>query len=181
MSMMFVWLAVSIAGGVYQGSTVSMSTTTLTVAIDETDTVINVTSTDGFPEAGFIDILDERIGYSSITPTAFRGTVIIRPVVRGAEGTEATVHVVGERVRTMESSMLNQSLGYQLAVMSDSSGLLAFVTIPFNFIALLISFVVLPLSFLGTDLQILTYIWSIISIGIIASLGIHLAGGRRMS
>ena len=77
--------------------------------------------------------------------------------------------------------MMNQSLGYNLAVMSDASGLIAFVTIPFALIALLASFFTLPLSFLGTDLEILTYIWGILSIGIIAALGIALAGGRRMS
>jgi len=64
--------------------------------------------------------------------------------------------------------------------MSDSSGALAFVTIPFAFISLLISFFILPLGFLGTDLQILTYLWGVITVGIIVALGIQLAGGRRV-
>ena len=179
--MLLVWMIVSLAGGVVQGSTVSMATTTLTADITAVDTVVTVSSTVGFPDAGFIDILDERIGYSSTTATSFRGTAVIKPLIRGAQGTEAVAHVAGERARTIESAMLNQSVGYNLAVMSDSSGVLAFVAIPFSFIALLISFFVLPLGFLGTDLQILTYLWGVLTVGIIVALGIQLAGGRRMS
>jgi len=157
-----------------------MSTTVLTADITDADAVITVSSTEGFPDAGFIDILDERIGYSSITTTEFRGTPVIKPLIRGAQGTEAVAHVTGERARTIESAMLNQSVGYQLAVMSDSSGALAFVTIPFAFISLLVIFFILPLGFLRTDLQILAYLWGVLTVSIIVSLGIQLAGGRRV-
>jgi len=177
---LFLWMVVSMAGGIVQGSTINVATTALTADITSTDAVITVSSTEGFPDAGFIDILDERIGYSSTTATEFRGTPIIKPLIRGAQDTEAVAHAAGERVRTIESAMLNQSVGYQLAVMSDSSGALAFVTIPFAFISLLISFFILPLGFLGTDLQILTYLWGVITVGIIVALGIQLAGGRRV-
>ena len=143
------------------------------------DDTITVSSTNGFPDSGFINILDERIGYADKTANTFTGS-FAQPLVRGANDTDAVAHVVGENVRTIESSMLNQSMGYKLAVISDSAGLLAFVTIPFAFISLLASFFVLPLKFLGTDLEILTYIWGILSIGIVVSLGISLAGGRRV-
>lgn len=179
MFMLFVWFIVSVAGGVYQGSTVSMATTVLAVAIDEDDSTITVSSTEGFPDTGFVTILDERIGYASKTDTTFKGN-IAQPVVRGASGTEATSHAVGEMVRTIESSMLNQSLNYKLAVLTDSSGLQAFVTIPWNFVLLLVSFFVLPLGFLGTDLQFIAYFWAVLSIGIIVAIGIALSGGRRV-
>lgn len=179
MFMLFMWLMVSIGGGVMQGST-SIATTRLTE--DLTAAVpahIHVSSTEGFPDTGFVTILDERIGYASKAPQLFQGNVA-QPIVRGASDTDAVAHLVGERVRTIESSMLNQSLGYKLAVLSDASGLMAFITIPINFILLLGSFLVLPLSFLGTDLEILTYIWGILSIGILISIGIALAGGRHI-
>ena len=180
MYMMFVWLVVSIAGGVVQGSTVSVVTTALTADISDADTTITGSNTNGFPDTGIITILDERIAYASKTDTTFKGN-LAQPLVRGASDTDAVVHVTGERVRTIESSMMNSSMGYRLAVLSDASGLLAFVTIPFSFIALLASFLVLPLAFLGTDLEILAYLWGVLSIGIVVSLGISLAGGRRMS
>ena len=179
MFLMFVWLMTCIAGGVVQGSTVITATTALTADITDTDTSIPVTSTTGFPESGFIEILDERIGYSSTTANTFDGSVA-QPMIRGATDTEAADHSAGELARTVESSMLNQSFGYKLAVLSDASGLLAFVTIPFNFITLLASFFVLPLSFLGGDLEILTYIWGIFGIGMLVAIGIALAGGRRV-
>ena len=179
MYMMWMWLIVSLGGGVMQGSTISVATTALTVAIDDADTTITVTSTNGFPDTGFITIIDERIAYASKTPTTFRGN-LAQPLVRGASGTEAVEHVVGEYVRTIESSMLNQSMGYKLAVLSDPSGLIAFLTIPFAFITLIASFLVLPLTFLGTDLEILTYLWGVLSIGIVVGLGISIIGGRRV-
>ena len=177
--MLFMWMIVSIAGGVMQGS-VSLATTTLTEAIDDSDTTITVTSTAGFENTGFIVLLDERIGYSSITDTTFEGS-IAQPLLRGTNDTDAIAHAIGEKVRTVESSMMNSSLGYHLAIFSDSSGAISFVTMPFAFVSLLASFFVLPLAFLGSDLEILTYIWGVLSIGIIVSLGISLAGGRRMS
>ena len=72
MFMLFVWVIVSIAGGVVQGST-TMAATTLTVAIDDDDTTITVYDTTGFPDTGFIVIGDERIGYATVNGTAFEG------------------------------------------------------------------------------------------------------------
>ena len=177
--MIFVWMIVSIAGGVAEGS-VTTSTTALTADISDVAVIITVANTDNFPDTGFVTVLDEKIGYASKTATTFRGN-LAQPLIRGAQDTEAIAHVTGELVRSPESSMLNQSIGYKLAVLSDSSGMLAFVTIPFAFLSLLATFLILPLSFLGTDLQILTYIWGALSIAIIVAIGIALAGGRRMS
>ena len=124
-------------------------------------------------------ILDGQFGYSSETATTFKVN-FASPVVRGASGTDAVSHAVGERVRTIESSMLNQAMGYKLAVITDASVILAFVTIPFALLSLLVSFFTLPLGFLGTDLEILTYLWGVLTIGILMSVGIALVGGRRV-
>ena len=177
--MVWMWIITTLAGGVMQGSTMTMSTTTLTAALTDADVVVNVTSTQGFPVPGFIVILDERIGYSATSATSFTGSVA-QPIVRGANDTTAVAHNAGENVRTVESSMLNSSMGYRLAVLSDSSGLLAFVTIPFALISLMATFFTLPLGFLGTDLEVITYVWVAISIGMIVAIGIQLAGGRRV-
>ncbi len=179
MMMIFLWVVVTIGGGVAEGSVI-FATTTLTVEVDDADTTITVTSTEGFAGSGFITILDERIGYASKTATTFKGNPA-SPLIRGAGDTTATAHSVGEEVRTIESSMLNQSMGYNLAVITDASGLMAFVTIPLALLRLLVSFFTLPLGFLGGDLQMLTYIWGVLTIGILLALGISLAGGRRMS
>jgi len=178
MFMIFMWMVVSIGGGVAQGS-MPMATTTLAADITATDTTITVSSTEGFADTGFIQILDERIGYASTTAITFKGN-FAQPMIRGAQDTDAVAHVAGERVRTIESSMLNQSIGYKLATLTDTSGVIAFVAIPFAFISLLATFFVLPLTFLGTDFEILTYIWGASSIAIIVTIVISLAGGRRV-
>lgn len=178
MFMAFVWLIVCIAGGVQQ-MTVTTAATSLTADIDADDDVIPVVSTEGFSDTGFIEVGDERIGYASTTNVTFKDN-LAQPMVRGYGDTDAASHSEGAIVRTVESSMLNQSFGYRVAVLSDASGLLAFVTIPFAFIMLIGSFFVLPLSFLGTDLEILTYIWGVVGIGVLVALGIALAGGRRV-
>lgn len=177
-AMIFVWIMVSIAGGVVMGS-VSVATTTLTATLAVDGDTITVASTDGFADTGFISIEDEQIGYSNKTADTFEGSVF-NPVIRGANGTTAVAHSIGAMVRTLESSMLNQSLNYKMAIISDASGWMAFLTIPVAVLSLIGSFLILPISFLGTDLQILTYIWGALSIGILVSLGIAVAGGRRV-
>lgn len=178
MFMMFVWLIVCIAGSVAQGY-IDFVRTSLTVAIDDDDATITVKRTEGFPDSGIIVIRDERIAYSSTTATTFTGN-LARPLVRGAENTEAVAHEIGEHVATVQGSMMNSSAAYNIAVMADASGLQAFISAPLAFFALLGSFFFLPIQFLGTDLQILTYIWAVIGVGMLASLTISLAGGRRV-
>lgn len=177
MFMAFVWLIVTIGGGVAQGSVIS--STPLTVAISDTDTTITVVSTDGFLNTGFITILDERIGYSSKTDTTFKGSAT-SPLVRGLSGTTATAHSAGEVARTIESALINQAIGYKLAVITDASGLLAFITIPLALLSMLGTIFTLPLGFLGTDLEFLTYLWGVLTIGMILSLGLAIVGGRRV-
>lgn len=179
MFMAWMWLIVSIAGGIYQGSTVTMVATTLETAIDDSATTLTVSSTNGFPTTGTIVIGDERIAYADTTANTFEGNPA-QPLIRGSSSTEAVSHEAGETIRTVESSMFNASMGYRLAVLSDASGVLAFVAIPFAFLSLIASFFTLPLAFMGTDFQILVYIWGVLSIGVIVGIAISLAGGRRV-
>lgn len=173
------WLIFSLAGGIMQGGTSSTSATLLTAAIDDSDNIITVTSTEGFADSGIIVILDERIAYAATTATTFRGS-FGQPLFRGTQDTTATNHSAGEVVRTVESSLLNQSLAYKLAVFSDSSGTLAFFTMAYGFITGLITFLILPVSFLSTDLWLFTILWAGMVMGFLAALAIALIGGRRV-
>ncbi len=176
--MMFIWLMVCIAGNVMQGQT-DFVRTSLTSAISDTVLVIPVRSTSGYPDSGIIIIESEKIAYSSKTATSFTGS-LVRPVARGAEGTEAASHTNGKQVTTVSGAMVNSSAAYNIAVMTDPAGALAFVTVPLAFFSLLGSFLFLPLQFLGTDLQILTYIWAVVGIGMLVAITMQLAGGRRV-
>jgi hypothetical protein len=170
---------VTIAGNVAGGQTSGMVSTQLTVAIDDNDTTITVTDTTGFPNSGILVIGDEHILYSNTTATTFVGTVVV-PMVRGAESTTAIAHGVGTQAQTKSGAMLNNSASYNIAVMADASGLMAFIAVPLAFFRLIGSFLFLPIQFLGTDLQILTYLWGIVGIGMLAGLTVSLAGGRRV-
>lgn len=177
--MIFVWMVVCIAGNVMAGHGNTFVATTLTVAIDETDTTITVASTEGFPTTGFINIGDERIGYADTTATTFIGTAA-SPIIRGQGGSEAEAHAVGAIVRTVENYMMNASIDYKIATITDASGVMAFITLPFKLLGLLVTFFTLPLSFFGTDLAMIGYIWAALSIGMFVSFGIAVIGGRRV-
>jgi hypothetical protein len=178
--MIFLWLMVSLAGGVVQGATVTTATTTLTVALSDIGTVITVKDTKGFPDVGLIVIGDEKIWYSDRSSATVLTGSTVQPVQRGAESTVPVIHLAGAKVRTVENSMLNSALNYNISLLSDTSGAMAFITIPLAFLRLIGSFLILPLGFLGTNLQILTVIWGALSIGILVAIGIAIAGGRRV-
>jgi hypothetical protein len=172
------WLIVSIAGGVLKGD-IPMATTELTANLSASDTVLHVRSTNGLPDSGFVVIGTEKIGYSNKTATTISGSVTA-PMIRGYNNTVAAAHLKNDRVRTLESSMMNQSAMYNTALITDASGSLAFVTVPLAVFRLLGSYLSPPMEFLGTDLEILIYIWWALLAGMILAVCIALAGARRV-
>ena len=178
MFMLFMFIIVNIASNVMSGE-MSFARTALTADIDDDDTTITVSSTTGFKDVGLIVIGDERIVYSGITATSFTGS-LAQPLLRGSGGTEAVAHSSGAKVSTLQGAMMNTAADYHIAVLADASGLQAFVAKPVAFFQLIGSFIFLPLTFLGTDLQILTVFWGVIGAGMLISLFILLAGGRRV-
>jgi len=178
MFMLFMFIIVSLASNVMSGD-VGFVRTALTAGIDDDDTTITVSRTTGFPVPGLIVIGDERIAYSATTNTTFVGSVA-QPLLRGTGGTEAVAHSTGAKVSTLVGAMMNTAADYHIAVMADAAGLQAFIAKPTAFFQLIGSFIFLPLTFLGTDLQILTVFWGVIGAGMLISLFVVLAGGRRV-
>jgi len=172
------WVIVGLAGGVVEGN-ISYATTVLTENIDKDDTSLPVRSTNGFAEDGIVVIGTERIAYSDTSATSFDGS-ITQPMVRGAQNTTAQAHLTGDRVRTLESGMMNQSAQYNITVIQDTSGPQAFVTIPLAGLRLIGSYLKPPMQFLGTDLQILVYFWWALLAGTVIAIGLYLAGSRRI-
>lgn len=100
--------------------------------------------------------------------------------MRGADDTEATNHAAGSGVRTVEGGMMNTAVTYNIAVIADASGLWGAVTIGLALLRMIGSFLILPIGFLGTDLAIIGIIWWAMVAGMIISLGLALAGARRV-
>jgi hypothetical protein len=178
MFLMFMWLMTCVAGSVSQGQ-MDMVSTTLMVDMSTTTSTITVHSTEGFPNSGILVIQSEHIAYASKTTTTFSGA-LAQPLIRGVAGTEAAEHAAGVHVTTVPGGMMNNAASYNMAVLTDVSGAVAFVALPLSFFLLIGSFLFLPLGFLGTELQFLTYIWAIFGIGWIVALVINMAGGRRV-
>ena len=180
MFMIWMFLITSIAGNIAASGQSGITATRLTDNITSTETTsIEVASTVGFPDAGIIVIGDEQITYPSKDATHFLCTTY-NPIVRGSADTEAEVHNALASVRTKESSLINASVDYKIARITDSAGALAFVTLPLRLLDLLWTFFKLPLEFLGTDLAILTYVWGVIAIGMIFGIVLSMIGGRRV-
>lgn len=173
-----VWLIITIAGGFMVGES-SIASTHLTADISAADTTINVATTNGFPEPGAIIIGGERIEYAAITDTAFKGT-FLRSLVRGVGETTAVGHLKEADVRTPVNALINNAVDYNLAVIADATGLMAFATVSLAIFDILKTFVAAPLGFLGTDLAIIAVLWGIMFIGLIVTIAIAMMGGRRV-
>jgi len=180
MFMIWMFIIVSIAGNIASSGQSGITTTRLTAIItaNETDS-IPVASTAGFNDAGIILIGDEQITYPDKDDTHFLDTTF-NDIHRGSAGSEAVAHATNAAVRTKESYMLNASLDYKIARITDSAGALAFIAMPFLLLDLVLTFFKLPLEFLGTDLAILSYLWMVVAVGMIVGFVVSLAGGRRV-
>jgi hypothetical protein len=174
------FVIVSIAGNIAASGQSGITATRLTdnITANETDS-IPVASTVGFGNAGIILIGDEQITYPDKDATHFLDTTF-NDIRRGGAGSDAVAHSSGATVRTKESYILNASIDYKIARITDSAGGLAYIAMPLLLFDLVLTFFKLPLEFLGTDLAILSYIWMVVAIGMIVGFVIALVGGRRV-
>ena len=180
MFMIWMFVITSIAGNIAASGQSGITATRLTAAITSTESdSIPVASTVGFPDAGIILIGDEQITYPDKDATHFLDTTF-NDIVRGSADTDNVSHAVNASVRTKESYLLNASIDYKIARITDSAGALAFIAMPILLLDLVMTFFKLPLEFLGTDLAILTYLWMVVAVGMIVGFVIALVGGRRV-
>lgn len=156
--------------------------TDLSAGITDAVLIIPVDSTEGFPPAAasveqrVIWIGNERIAYTAITtgPDTFTGAT------RGFGDSDAAAHLINERVYTSQGSYVNRAMDYNIAVITDASGIWAAVAIPLATLKIFGLFFTVNFAFLGSDMAFLTYIWAAMGIGGLVSFGLALAGGRRV-
>lgn len=171
---LFVFIGSAILSAVMEGGG-GIAATALSAAIDDDDVTISVDSTDGFLAADWIVIDDERILYTGKTSTTFTGCT------RGYDGTEAESHAIDAMAYTMEASAINNAMGFNIAAEADSMGLWSAITIPFYFFTRTIPHIIrLNYSFLSGELAIIGWFFFAAGAGLIITLAISLAGGRRV-
>lgn len=167
---LIMFVGCSILGAIMQGGGGIVSTA-LTDNITANTTYIPAESTSLFADADIITIGDETILYSSLNTTGFNSHT------RGYSGTTATVHSEGDRIYTQEAGVLNNALGFNLAVEAETGGTFGVITIPIKFFTnTLPHLVVLNVNFLKIpELSIIAIFWMVAGIALLVILAIYIA------
>ena len=152
----------------------------LETTVGADDLTLEVASTSGFLDADYVIIGSEKILYTSIS--AGGGTEFtVHADGRGYDGTEAVAHVAGAMIYTAEASAINNALGFNIAATADTMGLWSTITIPFFFLTkTLPRIVMMNYSFLSGQLAIIGWFFFAAAAGLIITLALYLAGGRRV-
>lgn len=151
-------------GGILIGS--------LTASISDTDMSIPIGNTEGWLNNDIIVIDTERIYYSSKTSTDLVVAVDGRGYYTfGSENTtsrtEAAAHLAGAKVYTVATSFLNRMSNYNIGLIAETEGWLAFIKIPIAILSLLFSLFTVDLSSIfgySDYVGILETVWSIVGI-----------------
>ena len=170
MTFLFLFVGISILAAVMQGGGGIVSTT-LASNVTENATYIPATSTSIFADADIIRIGDEKILYSSDNATGF----IVQ--TRGYSNTVAAAHEAGARIYSEEAGVLNDALGFNMAVTLETSGTWGVVTLPINFfIHTIPHLVILNVNFLKTpELSIIGIFWFAAGIALLVTIAIAVA------
>ncbi len=154
-------------GGMAGGG--GIATTSLTVAATASTDTLNVADTTGFLTSDVIVIGSEQIAYTGKTAVSFTGCS------RGYNSTVAATHKSGAQVRTQETDLLNQSLGFNVASTSSTIGAFGIVALGTSFLGhALINLVIwdYPNIFQG-DLVYLRLAFIAMSVGVIVTFAIQ--------
>ena len=147
-----------------------VNATTITSAVTNTDTHIDVTSTTGFLASGIAWVQSEKIAYTTVNTTAFLN------VTRGYESTTAKSHPLttsnGQAVHVYSETagIVNKAIGFDIGTMANTGGWTAIPMILKDFfVYTLPKLISWNYSFLqeGTLLILLRYVLMAISIGLL--------------
>jgi len=119
----------AIMSGIMEGGG-GVRSTQLTVAIDEDDTTLQVSSTEGFLESDWVVIGDEKIRYTSKDDDSFSVPAVDG---RGYDETSAVSHGVGSMVQTGEMNVINAALGFNTATAGTTAGTMEIIMVVTRF------------------------------------------------
>ena len=182
-----VWAVGIIYGATMQGSG-GVVVTEVAAIVAEADVSVTVDSIAGFPPEStpgnvipatqrVIWIDGEQIYYDALDTAPPRFTGLTRG---SADGESASDHAIDAKVYSTVAWLMNSTGDYEIVNLADTAGSWSAVTTPWGVITNIGTFIVLPLTFAGTDLALLTYVYSALGAGYLLALGLSLAGGRRV-
>jgi len=168
-SFLAMFVGVSILGAIMEGGGGIVSTT-LAADISENATFIPATSTALFADSDIITIDEEMILYTSLNSSGFHAHT------RGYSDTRATAHKAGAKIYTQEASVINNALGFNVAVEIKTAGAFAIFTIPLKFFThTLPHLIMLNVGFLDIpELNIIGIIWLVAGISLAILLAIQI-------
>jgi len=167
---LLVFVGVSILSVIYQGGGGIVSTT-LAGNITEEEAYIPAESTALFADKEIIVIDNEKIMYSAKNTTSF--TVY----TRGYDDTTPAEHTAGTRIYTTEASVLNNAMGFNIAVEVEAGGTWGLITLPIKFFTgTLPHLIMLNANFLKSpELQYIGIIWFAFGIALLITLAVVIA------
>jgi hypothetical protein len=167
---LIVFVGCSILGAIMQGGGGVVSTT-LASNITANTTYIPATSTSLFADKDIITIDQENILYTSLNTTGFNA------YTRGYGGTTAVAHSEDARIYTQEAGVLNNALGFNLAIEAETGGTFGVITIPIKFFTTTLPhLVILNVNFLKIpELSIIAIFWMVAGIALLVLLAIYIA------
>jgi hypothetical protein len=144
---------------------------TLTSSINSTSTFIPF-NTESFGDEDILTIDGENILYISKNATG----VVTQATYRGYSGTTATDHTVGATVYTEETGILNEALGFNIALQIQTGGILAIIQLPIQFITTTLPHLIwLNLSIISIpELAIIGVLWFGFGMALLVVLAIQL-------
>lgn len=149
----------------------------LTADIDDNDLAITLDSTANFIAPSTLIIGNERIRISAIPD----GThLTVAATGRGYDNTKATAHYTGAQIYTEESGTVSGSIQTRIARISDASGPLAALDVSVQILGIAKDLLVSPFTLFGSDLWIISAIYSAILASLTIVIGLQLFGGRRV-
>ena len=165
------FLLVTILGAIMAGGGGIVSTV-LAETITSNSTYIPATpGTSLFADKDIITIGSESILYGSKNSTGF----IVD--TRGYSDTTAAAHVAGTRIYSQEAGVINNALGFNIAVEAETGGTIGLIMLPINFFTkTLPNMVMLNVNFLKIpELSIIGIIWLIFGVVLIVYLATIIA------
>lgn len=166
---MVAFLLCAILAGIAEGGG-GIYTTSLTTAVTDAATTLNVANTDGFLSSDVVTMGTEEIKYTAKTSTSFLNCT------RGYNSTTAKQHVVNSKVYSSEASIINAALGFNVMSTGATAGQVNVIAIGFSFITKSVPrLVIWDFNFLKEPgMEYIRWLLIAISVGFVISLAVTL-------
>ena len=167
---LLVFVGCSILGAIMQGGGGIVSTV-LASNVTANTTYIPAAGTTLFASKDVISIDSEKMLYTSKNASGF----IVD--TRAYDDTDADTHETGARIYSAEASVLNDALGFNMAVELETGGTWGIITLPIKFFTnTLPHLVMLNVNFLKTpELSLIAIFWFAAGIALLVVLAIQIA------